>query len=220
MGRRSAGIYEVKECERIELSDLLTNSYIKKGYRVRSTLEWVQNGEPTSEIRIESLYLKDEKYVRLVYETTDEQGRHVEHLDYKIQLVTVPSNLGKGKVPYFLCPNLNIKCRVLYRAYGSNRWFSRQYYETEGFRIYYPSQAVSKESYPRERKRHISQKIDTIWGKKNFHLYHRGKKTRAFKKLEKLEIARAKWKGICDKQLIGKLGYLYSRFSDSLNKKW
>lgn len=35
-------------------------------------------------------------------------------IKYKVPLTTIPSNLGKGKLWYFLCPQTNKRCRVLY----------------------------------------------------------------------------------------------------------
>lgn len=38
--------------------------------------------------------------------------------DYKINLVALPSNLGKGKVWFFVCPITNQRCRKLYFRQG------------------------------------------------------------------------------------------------------
>ena len=38
--------------------------------------------------------------------------------NYKVHLVSVPSNLGKGIVWYFLCPETNKRCRKLYSIGG------------------------------------------------------------------------------------------------------
>lgn len=41
-----------------------------------------------------------------------------ESRNYKIKLVSVPSNLGKGEIWYFLCPSTNKRCKKLYSIEG------------------------------------------------------------------------------------------------------
>jgi len=38
--------------------------------------------------------------------------------NYKVRLVSIPSNLGKGLIWYFLCPETNKRCRKLYSIGG------------------------------------------------------------------------------------------------------
>ena len=44
-------------------------------------------------------------------------------------------------IPYFICPASGRHCRILYRAFGSPIWKSRQAYSE---RLYYESQLWSK----------------------------------------------------------------------------
>ena len=37
---------------------------------------------------------------------------------YKVRLVAVPSNLGRGEIWYFVCPSTNKRCRKLYLVGG------------------------------------------------------------------------------------------------------
>jgi hypothetical protein len=55
-------------------------------------------------------------------------------MNYKVNIVTMPSNLGKGNVLYFICPLTNQRCRKLHLINGkfmhrstlSNPLYSKQ----------------------------------------------------------------------------------------------
>src|SRR5690606_22140593 len=51
-------------------------------------------------------------YAELDYKYRDEPR------NYKVRLVFVPSNLGKGRIWYFLCPHTGKRCRKLYSIGG------------------------------------------------------------------------------------------------------
>lgn len=148
MGRWSTGSWQIQEAARIELSFLLKHGYLKKGKLVRGTLQWHRRGEPTGSITIISSYFENEVWLRLMYKLTDRATGEVKEYDYKIYLEAVPSNLGKSEVLYFVCPVSGRRCRILYRAYGYERWKSREAYQN---RLYYPGQKCSK--YGRDNER-------------------------------------------------------------------
>ena len=50
--------------------------------------------------------------IELDYKYSDEPR------NYKVRLVSIPSNLGKGLIWYFLCPETNKRCRKLYSIGG------------------------------------------------------------------------------------------------------
>lgn len=143
MGRPSTGAWTVYESLRIELSYLIKNKYLRKGKKQSSILSWAnQHGKNSGSITIVLSYLEEveEKYVRLIYTSTDKLGQKTDH-DYKVFFVQVESNLGKGKVLYFLCPTTGKKCRILYKAYNSIIFKSREAYQN---RLYYDCQHASK----------------------------------------------------------------------------
>lgn len=185
MGRWSTGIYEAGQCRRIELSHLLKNGYLVKGKITGSRLAWTHKGEEVSNIGIYCVWSDENKFIELDYTSTDRHTGEKHDLRYRIEIVSVPSNLGKGEVLYFLCPS-GFKCRVLYLAYGSHKWYSRKYYESIGKRIYYPCQSRSKRDYVYERRYHYEKQYNKIQNQlnKNFHKYHLGSKTKTFKKYE------------------------------------
>ncbi len=144
MGRPSTGAWTVYESLRIELPYLLKHSCIKKGFQLQFTLNWSdQRGRPSGAISCTSSYLSkpEDMYVELIYTfTSNKDGTQTDHR-YKVPLCEVDSNLGKGKVLYFLCPVSGKKCRILYKAYDSQIFKGREAYTN---RLYYDCQQSSK----------------------------------------------------------------------------
>ncbi|MCI0922276.1 hypothetical protein [Sphingobacterium rhinopitheci] len=106
---------------------------------------------------------------------------------YYVEIVSEPSNLGKGEVYYFKCPKSKLKCRTLYLYHGV--FVHRSLCKG----ALYESQIHSKKY----------RELDTIFGNvfgldrmyeqlyvKNRKKYYKGKKTKWFSKLRK-EIDRA-----------------------------
>jgi len=177
MGRKRTGI-TTKEVLRIELSKLLVCNFIQKGSICRSTFEWTDG----SAIGIESYQTEKEQYIRLFYTFTPYNGEKKD-FDYKIQLTFVPSNLGNGEVPYFVCPVSGKRCRILYKAYGSPIWKSREAYHK---RIYYPSQTSSKLSKMNDRYWRLDKRIKSIYEDIRYQTHYNGKPTRRYKRYLKL----------------------------------
>lgn len=120
----------------------------------------------------------EQPYIELNY-TCD--GKHRK---YKVNLVSVPSNLGKGVIWYFLCPKTEKRCRKLYLIDGC-------FLHREAFT------GCAYESQTRNKKwRHL----DNVYGpyfdldrcymeiySKHFKTHYNGKPTkRYFKLLEKI----------------------------------
>ena len=143
MSKSCTGAYSTGESLPIEMSYLFKNGYIRKGLKTLQTIIWtdLSNGEKAACISVISDFTGNEKSIRLIYETTYQDTGERKSFDYKITIVGVPSNLGKGEVLYFLCPKTGRKCRILYKAYDSDIWQSRESYDR---RIYYPLQQCSK----------------------------------------------------------------------------
>lgn len=192
MGRSSTGAICVNECRRIELSYLIKNNYFIKGAKVESTFRWSDG----SSIGLETYYKhKDERdCIRLTYTRTDINS-HKEDYDYRIYLTSIPSNLGKGEVLYFLCPITYKRCRILYGgAYGSPIYKSREAYAN---RLYYKCQWSSKYDYWLNRVFDLEQELNTL-KKRLKRTTYKGKPTklvlRIFKLENKLKFAeRKKW---------------------------
>lgn len=81
--------------------------------RIKSgTITWSTNGIDTGSISIRANTNIEQPYIELDYKYRDEPR------DYKVRLVSMPSNLGKGLIWYFLCPQTNKRCRKLYSIGG------------------------------------------------------------------------------------------------------
>jgi len=178
MPKPSQGIATAESSMRIEMSYLIQQGLIKTGTDYNSFMAWSNSKNSISYyIKINEV----EKYLRLKYTQTDSQENKNE-MDYKIYLEGIKSNLGKGTVYYFLCPVSNRKCRVLYLAYGSQYFKSRESYQN---RIYYNCQRCSKRDYAHTRYFKLADKLE-ILNKTNFRSSYKGKETRSLKRIENL----------------------------------
>lgn len=179
MGRWSKGAVTTGEVLRIELSYLLQQGIIKKNCEILSGLSWTSGAQ----IRIETSYnTKAGSYIRLIYSSIDRDGNKTDH-DYKIQLDTVPSNIGKGDVIYFICPVSGNRCRILYMAYGSAIWKSRATYKN---RIYYQCQASSKMSHSNDRYWKLEKELEKLHKSRRKQYAYRGKPTKFALRLLKI----------------------------------
>lgn len=140
------------ESKRIELSWLLKQGFIRKNCIISASISWKNShGGDAGNIGIRSSYENESSgnYLELTYIHTDRDGNKTDH-NYRIRFFEQPSNLGKGTVLYFICPQTFRKCRILYMAYGSQRFKSRLGYR---HRLYYDGQIASK----------LSQYNDSFW---------------------------------------------------------
>lgn len=139
MGRDSTGAIETKETKRIYLKQLIEWGVFIPGATATFPLKWTRRGEPAGEIGAEAHSPKDaDPYLVLRYSINGENFRE------RIDIAYLPSNLGKGNIPFFICPETGKLCRILYRAYGSKRWKHREAYRRSGLRLYYDTQTCSK----------------------------------------------------------------------------
>lgn len=177
MGRDRTGT-TTGEALRIKLSYLLKEGFISKGKVFFGEFNWT-NG---SSIGIECHYTDEEQFIRLFYVFTSWRGEKTDY-DYKIQLTFVPSNLGKGKVPYFVCPVSGNRCRILYKAYGSPIWKSRGAYNHT---IFYPSQVSSKIYKYCDEYWRLDRQIKKLEEETRNQTHYNGEPTRRYKRLERL----------------------------------
>jgi hypothetical protein len=99
-----------------------------------------------------------------------------------VQLISVPSNLGKGVVWYFVCPHTGKRCRKLYLA-------DTYFYHRSAFKgCMYEKQTLSKRT--RNWDKHFSylyltDKIYQQINAKHFKKTYSGKPTKKYLKLTK-----------------------------------
>lgn len=178
MGRWSKGVTTTDGATRLELSYLLKNGFIRKGYDLSASLSWTSG----SSIGFESFYITENPYIRLKYTVTVTSTRQETYHDYNIHLESIPSNLGKGEILYFICPDSRRRSRILYRCYGSKIWKSREAYQN---RIYYQTQLDPKSMRP-FKYLFNDRKFEELYKKKR-KSHYRGKSTRIMRRIDKLE---------------------------------
>ena len=96
----------------ISVSKLKGWGYLEPGRTISGTITWSSNGNKTASISIQVNTFCEQPYIELKYNYNDEPR------NYKVQLVSTPSNLGRGLIWYFLCPQTNKRCRKLYSIGG------------------------------------------------------------------------------------------------------
>ena len=178
MGRWSTGAETTGGSKRIELSFLIKHRFIKKGCEISGRMSWNCRGEASGNIGIETRYFGDENdFIRLYYTHTLDEVKT--NLDYKITLIERDSNLGKGKVLYFICNQSGKLCRILYSAYGSPYFKCREAYR---HRLYYPIQTRSKTDRYNGRYFELERQLETEDEKRFTYLYKDQVTKRAIKK--------------------------------------
>ncbi len=100
------------EALQISISKLKEWEYLNPEQIKSGTLTWSRNGNKTGSISIKVNTQSEQPYIELDYKYSDEPR------NYKVRLVSMPSNLGKGLIWYFFCPQTNKRCRKLYSIGG------------------------------------------------------------------------------------------------------
>lgn len=156
--------------------------YLETNTSKGGAIDWSSNGESIGRISIFHLSNETENYIELNYNYRDEPRK------YKVHLVSVPSNLGKGTIWYFLCPETGKRCRKLYSVGG-------YFLHRSAFRgCMYDSQTKSKKWREMEilfgsyfdSERYLEQLYS-----KHFKKYYKGKPTKRYlnllKKIDKAD---------------------------------
>jgi hypothetical protein len=180
MGRNSTGITTTTAALKIDISYLINKGFIKKGCQISGTLYL----NKVSVITIETSYKTlAGDFIRLLYTLTDRMGIEYQ-VDTKILLVEKPSNLGKGSIIYFECPELNNWCRILYLCYGSQVFKSRLAYS---MRIYYQSQLRNRYAYAADKYSSLLRKIVHIHQSRRYQVTYNGNVTKFALRLARLK---------------------------------
>src|SRR5690554_2157720 len=159
------------EALQIDISKLKGWGYLDPEQIKSGTLNWSRNGNPTGSISIQVNTHSEQPYIELDYIYRDEPR------NYKVRLVSMPSNLGKGLIWYFLCPETNKRCRKLYSIGG-------YFLHREAFNgCMYETQTQSKKYREIDKKFGAYFKIDNLYSQlyqKHFKKYYAGKPTKRY----------------------------------------
>lgn len=119
--------------------------------------------------------MTDQPYIQLSYTYNKEES-----VNYKVDLVSVPSNLGKGKLWYFVCPKTGNRCRKLY---GAGKYFLH--------REAYPDAMYESQTYSKF-KRKMDKIFSTVFCvddlmeelySKHFKTHYDGEPTKRYKQI-------------------------------------
>ncbi|MCD4697866.1 MAG: hypothetical protein K8S16_16695 [Bacteroidales bacterium] len=161
------------EALQIHISKLKAWDYLEPGQIKSGTLNWSSNGNPTGSISIR-VNTHKQPYIELDYKYRDEPR------NYKVRLVSMPSNLGKGHIWYFLCPQINKRCRKLYLIGG-------YFLHREAFNgCMYECQTKSKHSRNFNKLIGVYFKLDELYEQlysKHFKKFYAGKPTKKYIRL-------------------------------------
>lgn len=159
----------------LSITDLKRLGFLKNNHTKGGGIFWNRNGEETASISVNVDTDTPSPFIELSYEHDGVAKR------YRIPLVTIPSNLGIGRIYYFLCPVTKKRCRKLYLV---NDFFLHR----DTFKGMYKKQTEPKK-WRRTRKvleRHFA--LDDIYEKiysKHFRTHYAGRPTKRYLRLIK-----------------------------------
>ena len=175
MGRYGNYPKTVEDCKTISISKLKEWNYLTYGKK-SGIISWITNNVVHSSISIEVTFTDEQRFIILDYKTNDNEIR------YKVQIESLPSNLGKGEVYYFVCPSTGKLCRKLF--------FESSYFlHRTAFRyLMYQNQLESKKNRELFKIFNASFVPDKVYEeryKPYFKTHYNGKPTKRFLRLEK-----------------------------------
>lgn len=163
------------ECKTVTITKLKEWGYLEPNQIITGgMITWSRNGNKTGSIGISASTISPTSYIELNYNYKETTPIH-----YRINLVSVPSNIGKGVLWYFVCPKTGKQCRKLYliEGYFYHRSASPGMYE--------------KQTYS-HKNRILFRKFDALFGtdkvfeqlnSKGFKKTYAGKPTKRYLKL-------------------------------------
>jgi hypothetical protein len=161
------------ECKTISLSLLKKWCYLKPGECKSGNITWSRGQTKTGCISFTVNMLIVNPYLELNYKYN---GNPV---NYSLQIVSIPANIGRGKILYFLCPVTGKRCRKLYLI--DERFLHRKAFTG----CYYEKQTYSKRNRDLYRSFEMlndtDKAYDTIYSK-HFKKYYAGKPTKRYYK--------------------------------------
>ena len=158
----------------VTISKLKEWGYLTPNQYKTGTLTWSRNGNKIGAISIIVNMSLESPCIEFDYM---HQGTPV---NYKVLLVSIPSNLGIGRIWYFLCPHTLKRCRILYSV-------GQQFLHREAFRgCIYEIQTQSQKSRRVNKLLDIalggSKARDQIYGK-HFKTHYAGRPTKRYLRL-------------------------------------
>ena len=159
------------DLKKINISDLKRWKYLEPDEHKSGVINWSRGEEKTGSISIVTNTRMQSPYLELDYKTNETL------INYRVQLVSIPSNIGKGVVWFFICPHSGKRCRKLYLLGG-------YFYHRSAFTgCMYEKQTRSKKSRQLDRTFGAYFRTDQLYEqlyKKHFKKSYAGKPTKKY----------------------------------------
>lgn len=159
----------------LRISRLKEWGYLVAGKVQSGSITWSRQGEKTASLNIQVFTLSYLYKVCLDYTYKGQPVRE------EIPLTFIPSNIGKGRIPYFVCPVTGKRCRHLYLYCG--RFIHREAV---------PGAMYETQTYS-HKNRVLCRLVDRCFGedhayqrlyKKGFKKQYKGKPTKQYLRLQ------------------------------------
>ncbi|MEZ4888391.1 MAG: hypothetical protein R3E32_26930 [Chitinophagales bacterium] len=179
---------KVEDCLILSLKDLRKWGYLKPDNYKSGIITVSRRKTEIARYNIAVSTSKEDSFIQFQY-TASRFNEVLKEIDYRIPLVTVPMNIGKGVRYYFLCPNTGKRCLKLYKP-------PQEYYFLH--RSSFPYLIYDKQTHTKKFRALNSGVIgmgmkirrlekEFIWDAPKYHRnYYNGEPTKNFKKLLKL----------------------------------
>ena len=162
------------ELKTVSISFLTKQGYLKQNLLRYGKIEWSRNGDKTGSVSIKVNMQSENQYLEFHYKCNEAS------INYKVPLIAIPSNLGKGVIWFFVCPYTGKRCRKLYLA-------DTYFYHRSAFKgCMYEKQIKSKKSRYFDKTIGVYFKVDQLYDqlyKKHFKKHYAGKPTKRYLKL-------------------------------------
>ena len=159
------------------ITNIVKAGCLKSGDSYSGVSTWKRNSNKIGSISWVTNYITNSPFIDLKYSYNGEP------VEYRVNLVSIPSNIGRGEIWYFVCPVTKKRCRKLYSIGG--RFLHREAFKG----CMYESQTYS---HSNRNKLHLLSKFfgsDKVYEqiyKKNFKRTYAGKNTKRYEKYLKI----------------------------------
>jgi hypothetical protein len=157
------------------------NTYLTSYGTRKGVTSWSRNGIVDSKIDIKVTHSEYNTYIILNYKYNGEP------INYRVNLISKPSNLGKGKIWFFICPRTGKYCRKLHLQRG-------YFLHREAFKnLMYANQIISKNNRAMHSifdKAYLKDEVYKELYSKHFRTHYNGKETKRYKRImDKINIS-------------------------------
>ncbi len=165
----------IDEALQFSIKDLRLLKYFEGHCYKGGMLYWKLHNERTASIGIAVNTFAESPYLELNYNSNQIP------VNYRVQLDSIPSNLGKGIVWFFICPSTGKRCRKLYL--GDKHFVSRFAFVNAMYKQQTKSHKSRKFSKAFDKLFEGDELYDKIFSSKYFKSHYAGKPTKRYLRL-------------------------------------